>query len=121
MLSSDAVNILELVAPPDNHVFHAGIWLSHDVDWRAVTDLLAPALTGVITAGRRQILETRAAVATDDPGLVVFHPGDRFTGGPVLPRPLYSSTARSVALSVLGFWSGRATSPELVSPRTWRS
>ena len=85
MLSSDAVNILELVAPPDNHVFHAGIWLSHDVDWRAVTDLLAPALTGVITAGRRQILETRAAVATDDPGLVVFHPGDRFTGGPVLP------------------------------------
>ena len=86
MLMPESVDILQLVCPPEGYAFHAGLWLSHDVSWKAVCDLLAPALAGVIVSGDRRVQETRGAVSDKVPGLLILHAGgDRFSGGPVLP------------------------------------
>lgn len=82
---AEPINVLELITPPDGFQFHAGVWLTHDLSWPVLCDLVAPALTGVITSGEPRIQETRAAVEPDAPGLVVLHAADRFTGGPVMP------------------------------------
>lgn len=85
MSIAEPTNVLDLVGPPEGFRFYAGVWLTHDLSWPVLCDLVAPALTGVITSGARRIQETRAAVAPDAPGLVVLHAADRFAGGPVMP------------------------------------
>lgn len=86
MPPSEDTSLTELIAPPAGYRFHAGIWMTHDLDWTALCDLVAPALAGVTTTGPRRIQETRAEVHPTAPGLVVLHAGrDTFTAGPVLP------------------------------------
>ena len=85
MSIAEPTNVLDLVGPPEGFRFYAGVWLTHDLSWPVLCDLVAPALTGVITSGARRIQETRAAVAPGAPGLVVLHAADRFAGGPVMP------------------------------------
>ena len=80
------VDHLELYRPPDGYRFVAGVVATHDLDWTFVVDQIAPALTGVITTGRRRRLETRAALEVVDPALLVLHStGASFVAGPVLP------------------------------------
>ena len=85
MSLAEPANVLQLLTPPDGFQFHAGVWLSHDLSWPVLCDVVAPALTGVVTTGERRIQEARAAVAPDAPGLVVLHAADRFAAGPVMP------------------------------------
>lgn len=86
MSIAEPTSILDLLTPPKGYAFHAGIWLTHDLDWAALCDLVAPALTEVSTTGDRRMHDVRAAVGADAPGLVVLHAGgEHFTGGPALP------------------------------------
>lgn len=83
---SEDTSLTELVTSPAGYRFHAGVWLTHDLDWAAMCDLIAPALTGVTTTGPRRIQETRAGVDLVAPGLIILHAGrETFTAGPVLP------------------------------------
>jgi hypothetical protein len=86
MSHADPANLLDVIAPPEGFVFHAGVWLTHDLDWSALCDLVAPALGGLVPSGDRRMLDVRAAIPADAPGLVVLHAGGpHFHGGPVLP------------------------------------
>lgn len=86
MRIAEPTSILELIEPPKGYAFHAGIWLTHDLDWSALCNLVAPALTNVTTTGDRRMHDVRAGVDADAPGLVVLHAGGKhFSGGPALP------------------------------------
>lgn len=86
MSNVEPTSILDLVAPPKGYGFHAGVWLTHDLDWATLCDLVAPALTNVATTGDRRLHDVRASVGPDAPGLLVLHAGgDHFAGGPALP------------------------------------
>jgi hypothetical protein len=79
--------LLSLAEPPDRYSFYAGVWLTHDLTWKALCDLLAPTLAGVTTTGERRIQDTRAAVGPSVPGLFVLHAGGPMFApeGSVLP------------------------------------
>ena len=51
MSLAEPANVLQLLTPPDGFQFHAGVWLSHDLSWPVLCDVVAPALTGVVTTG----------------------------------------------------------------------
>ena len=37
----EPTSIIDLLAPPKGYDFYAGIWLTHDLDWSTLCDLVA--------------------------------------------------------------------------------
>ena len=106
--------LLRLAQPPDGHSFYAGVWLTHDLAWKALCDLLAPTLAGVTTTGERRIQDTRAAVDPTVPGLFVLHAGGPMFApeGSVLPwvrERAVTGRRQHAKAAVLQFRSGNKT------------
>lgn len=84
--------LLDLCKPPDGYEFKRGLWCTHDLAMRVVTDLVMPELLGAQsrTGGRRR--EEAAALADNSKyRLLILHAAGRFTPGPAFPsvvRPI---------------------------------
>lgn len=81
--------LLERIAPPEGYVFRRGLWCTHDLTMRTVTDLIVPSLLGVAsrTADRRrqEAVDLTITAGAERPRLLILHSAGRFTPGPAFP------------------------------------
>jgi len=73
--------LLDLCEPRDDFRFVRGVLLAHDVDWALVTDVIAPALTGVV--GSELSAMYRTARGVEGAELLVLGCAGRETLGPL--------------------------------------
>jgi hypothetical protein len=73
--------LLNLCEPPEEFRFVRGVLLAYDVDWPFVTDVIAPALTGVVGGDRNATYRTARAIEGAE--LLVLGCAGRATLGPL--------------------------------------
>ncbi len=82
------VALLSCIAPPDGFRFVRGVWITHDCNHAAITDLILPALCGIdVKDAHRRRVEARAALTEtgETPDLLICAAGDRIIPGPSSP------------------------------------
>ena len=79
-------SLAAMCLPPDGYVFERGIWLSYNVDFGLVSDVVAPLLAGVTHPDSvRRCRHARGALTGADNGLVVFGASGHIEAGPAMP------------------------------------